>query len=220
MLTIPLSDEAQKYTTVSTHMGNLSFTRLPFGISASPHVFWGFMDNVLADISGVRAYQDDILIGGATLAEYDVRLQEVQQQLTQYQLTPCLQKSVLGATKIHFLGYILENGGVKPDPERLAAFERINTPVNKQQLKSLLGTLQYYCHFVRNFSSLAAPLHNLLRKTSRFHWTAAHESILRGLISTMIKSTPLTVFAPPQFIFDKTNSAIPASLEASVAQCH
>ena len=145
----------------------------------------------------------------------------MQQRLTQYQLTPCLQKSVLGVTKIRFLGYILENGGVQPDPEHLAAFEGINTPVDKQQLKSLLGTLQYYSHPVRNFSSLAAPLHNLPRKTSRFHWTPAHESILRGLISTMIKSTSLTVFdplKPPFFTCNGSANGIGAVLTRDTEQ--
>lgn len=37
-LQIPLSEQAQRYTTISTHLGYFSFTRLPFGISVSPSV--------------------------------------------------------------------------------------------------------------------------------------------------------------------------------------
>lgn len=200
-LQIPLSEAAQRYTTVSTHLGNFSFTRLPFGISASPRIFQEFMDKVLADIPGVRAYQDDILGGGATRAEHDVRLREVQDRLAHYNLTPCSEKSVYCVKKVLFLGYILEDGSVQTDPERLAAFERIKSPVNKQQLKSVLGTLQYYCRFMKNFSTVAAPLHDLLKKTSKYLWTDDHENILRKLIDTMVKSAPLTIFDPQRPLF-------------------
>ena len=60
---IPLSDEAQQYTTVSTHLGHFSFTRLPFGISASARVFQEFIDEVLRNIPGACAYQDDVIVG-------------------------------------------------------------------------------------------------------------------------------------------------------------
>ena len=163
-LQVPLSAEVQKYTTISTHVGHFSFTRLLFGISASPHVFQEFIDEVLVDIPGLCAYQDDILIGGATRAEHDVRLQEVCNRLAHYELTPCLEKSFFCVTRVRFLGYILEDSGVKADPEWLSAFQNIQTPMNKQQLKSVLGTLQYYCRFMKNFSSAAAPLHDSSRK--------------------------------------------------------
>ena len=220
-LHVPLSDEAQKYTTISTHMGNFSFTRLPFGISASPCIFQEFIDGVLADIPGVRAYQDDILIGGATRAEHDVRLQEVKDRLANNKLIPSLEKSVFGVTSVCFLGYILENGGVRADPECLSAFQNIPTPVNKQQLKSVLGTLQYYCHFMKKFSIVAAPMYDLLKKTSRFHWTDAHECALRGLIDAMIKSAPLTVFDPLKPLFmicDGSATGVGAILTHDVEQ--
>ena len=220
-LQVPLSAEVQKYTTISTHMGNFSFTRLLFGILASPRVFQEFIDEVLVDIPGVCAYQDDILIGGATRAEHDVRLREVHNHLAHYKLTPCLEKLVYCVTRVHFLGYILEDGGVRADPERLSAFQNIQTPVNKQKLKSVLGTLQYYCRFMKSFSSAAAPLHDLLKKTSRFHWTDAHECTLRELIAVMVKSAPLTVFDPRRLLFlicDGSATGVGAILTHDVEQ--
>ena len=175
-LQIPLSEEAQKYTTISIHMGYFNFTRLPFGISACPRVFQEFMDQVLQDVPGARAYQDDILIGGPTKAEHDKRLCLVQQRLTQFNLKPCNEKSVYCVTKVHFLGFLQ----VKPDSQRLAAFEKMPSPKDKQQPRSALGTLLYYCKFLQNFSSMAAPL-DLLKKDARFLWTRQHEKHLLAI---------------------------------------
>ena len=66
---LSLDPNSQRLTTISTHLGHFNFTRLPFGISASPrifHIFQHYMDSLLADLDGVFAYQDDILIGAET----------------------------------------------------------------------------------------------------------------------------------------------------------
>jgi len=133
-LQVPLSAEAQRYTTISTHLGHFSYTRLPFGISASPRVFQEFMDDVLRDIPGVRAYQDDILVGGGDLKDHDLRLNQFEERLKLHKLIPSVEKSVYRVNKVKFLGFILENGQIKPDPERLLNFEKIRSPASKQEL--------------------------------------------------------------------------------------
>ena len=151
------------------------------------------MDQVLQDVPGARAYQDDILIDGPTKADHDKRLCLVQQRLTQFNLKPCSEKSVYCVTKVHFLRFLLKNGQVKPDPQWLAAL-KIPSPKNKQQLRSALGTLLCYCKFLQNFSSMAAPLFDLLKKDARFLWTRQHENTFRQLISAMVKATNLCIF--------------------------
>ena len=42
---------------------------------------------------------------------------------------------------------------------------------------------------------------DLLKKTSIFHWTDAHECTLRELIAIMVKLAPLTLFDPLRPLF-------------------
>ena len=125
----------------------------------------------------------------------------VQKKLAQFNLTPCNEKSVYGVTRVHFLGFILEHGEVKSDPKRLAAFAEMPSPKDKQQLRSALGTLLYYCEFLKNFSSMAAPLYELLKKDARFRWTRTHELTFRQLITEMMKTTKLCIFDPKKPLF-------------------
>ena len=62
-LQIPLSEDSQRLTCISTHIGHFAYKRLQFGISAAPLIFQEIIDKVLAGISYVSAYQDDIIIG-------------------------------------------------------------------------------------------------------------------------------------------------------------
>ena len=61
-LQLPLDDKSKKFVVINTPKGLFRFTRLPFGISASPGTFQQVMDNLLQGIPGVMAYLDDILI--------------------------------------------------------------------------------------------------------------------------------------------------------------
>ena len=52
-LQLPLDDKSKKFVVINTPKGLFRFTRLPFGISASPGTF---QDNLLQGIPGVMAY--------------------------------------------------------------------------------------------------------------------------------------------------------------------
>lgn len=70
----------------------------------------------------------------------------------------------MGLTKIKFLGFQIENGELKPDPEKVSAIERLMPPQTRTQLRSFLGLTGYYREFVRGYAKLARPLTVLLQE--------------------------------------------------------
>ena len=76
-LQYPLHPDSRKYTTINTSAGHFRYTRLPFGVSSSPAIFWMAMDSMSQGIPGVCVYHDDILISGATDSEHRQRLDRV-----------------------------------------------------------------------------------------------------------------------------------------------
>ena len=177
-LQLPLSRDAMKCTTISTHMGHFSYTKLPFGISSAPSIFQEFMDRyIVGNTPGVKAYQDDVIVAGETKEQHDARLKVIVDRLNKFHLEINEEKSLICKSKVPFLGYILDSGMLKPDPQRLTTFQSIKSPENKVQLKSVLGTLRYYGNFLVNFSARAAFLYRLLRKDVAFHWTRKHEEL-------------------------------------------
>lgn len=65
-LQTPLDDESKSITTLNTFFGLYRYKYFPFGLSVSPGIFQGIMDNIFLGAKGVVVYQDDILVYGKT----------------------------------------------------------------------------------------------------------------------------------------------------------
>ena len=61
---VPLTEEAQKYTTVNIHKGLFQYLRLPFGITSAPGIFQDTMETILQDLPYVCVYLNDIIVTG------------------------------------------------------------------------------------------------------------------------------------------------------------
>ncbi|XP_064090689.1 uncharacterized protein K02A2.6-like [Macrobrachium nipponense] len=70
--------------------------RLPFGLSSSG-IFQRFISQLLANVEGVAAYLDDIIVSGATKKEHDHRLRKVLEQI------PCNTNSRIQRCALLFL---------------------------------------------------------------------------------------------------------------------
>jgi hypothetical protein len=57
-----LDDDSKQYVTINTHLGLYRYTRLPFGVAASPAIFQKTMDVVLNGLQGVGGILDDLII--------------------------------------------------------------------------------------------------------------------------------------------------------------
>ncbi|XP_066347609.1 uncharacterized protein [Miscanthus floridulus] len=60
--------------------------------------------------------------------------------------------------------------GIQVDEEKVKAIQDWPTPVNVSQVRSFHGLASFYRRFVKNFSTLAAPLNNLTKQDVPFTW--------------------------------------------------
>jgi hypothetical protein len=59
---------------------------------------------------------------------------------------------------------------VRPDKKRIEAVRNFPEPKTTQELKGFLGLAGYYRRFIPNFSKVAKPLTELLKKDTRYVW--------------------------------------------------
>lgn len=76
-------------------------------------------------------------------------------------------------SSVHFLGFIIEQGRLKADPEKIQAVVDWLVPTNQKQLQKFLGFANFYRPFVRNYSRIAAPLTQLTSSKLDFAWSPA-----------------------------------------------
>ena len=72
--------------------------------------------------------------------------------------------SKFAENKVNFLGFIVGDEKVFPDPSKIKAINDFPRPENKKKLRSFLGLLSFYRRFVPNLAQTVAILNELLRK--------------------------------------------------------
>ena len=77
------------------------------------------MANVFEGVQNIIVYLDDVLIFGRDKAEHDVALEKVLKRVKEHNLSLNMKKCEFDKTSTVFLGHLIEDGAVRPDPDRL-----------------------------------------------------------------------------------------------------
>ena len=147
-------------TAFKTKYGLYEWLVMPFGLTNAPGTFMRLMNHVLRAFIGrfVVVYFDDILIYSKNLEEHVMHLKSVLEILRKERLFANLKKCTFCMDKFVFLGFVVSKGGIEVDEEKVKAIQEWPTPTTISQVRSFHGLASFYRQFVRDFSSLAAPL--------------------------------------------------------------
>eukprot|EP00096_Caligus_rogercresseyi_P015395 TRINITY_DN783_c0_g1_i10.p1 TRINITY_DN783_c0_g1~~TRINITY_DN783_c0_g1_i10.p1 ORF type:complete len:755 (+),score=-63.82 TRINITY_DN783_c0_g1_i10:668-2932(+) len=185
---LKLDEKSKVLTTINTHKGLFQYNRLCFGVSSAPGIFQRLIENLLKDIPGVISFLDDIVIGGSTPTEHRSRVFSVLTRLQDVGLKLNLSKCSFNTSSIVYLGFHIDEKGLKPTQEKLKALQNAPSPTNLTQLRSYLGMINFYRKFIPNASTLLEPLNLLLRHSNRWDWGPAQKKAFDVSKTTLIDS--------------------------------
>ena len=165
-------DHCQK-TAFSTDRGHFEFLRVPFGLKGAPATFQRLMNSVLTGLNGIKAfvYLDDIIVYALNLEDHSRKLKEVFNRLRESNLKLQPSKCSFMRKEVNYLGHVITDKGVRPNPQKIECVVKFPTPTNAKEIKSFLGLSGYYRRFVQNYGQIAKPLTSLLKKDIPFHWS-------------------------------------------------
>ena len=69
-------------------------------------------------------------------------------------------------TEVELLGYVINAQGIRTDPEKVEAINRMKPPETKSEIRSFLGTYSYYRQVLPNYGAVAASLVAFTRKST------------------------------------------------------
>ena len=72
--------------------------------------------------------------------------------------------------KVVFLGYVVIVKGIEVDEEKVKAIKEWPTPKSITEVRSFHGLASFYRWFVKDFSTLATPLTEIVKKSVGFKW--------------------------------------------------
>nr|KYP40889.1 Transposon Ty3-I Gag-Pol polyprotein [Cajanus cajan] len=154
----------------NTKFGLYEWLFMPFGLTSAPSTFMRLMNHVLRECIGkfVVVYFDDILIYSRSQGEHLGHLREVLLILRNYHLFANVKKFTFCVDYVVFLGFIVSKEGVRVDPEKIKVIQEWPQPKNVSEVRSFHGLASFYRRFVPNFSSIASPLNELVKKDVPF----------------------------------------------------
>jgi hypothetical protein len=208
-------------TAFKTKFGLYEWLVMPFGLSNAPSTFMRLMNEVLRPFIGifVVVYFDDILIYSKSMNEHLDHLRAVFDALRTAHLFGNMEKCTFCTQRVSFLGYVVTSQGIEVDGSKVDAIQSWPQPMTVTQVRSFLGLAGFYRRFVQNFSTIAAPLHELTKKGAPFEWGAPQEDAFNTL-KERLTHAPLLQLPNFDKVFELECDASGIGLGAVLLQDH
>ena len=130
------------------------------------------MRKVIFGLRNTECYFDNIVVHNSTWEEHIFDLESLFNRLREHGLTAGLAKCFFGFPRIKYLGFMLGNNELSLLDGKVEAILHMPLPSNKKQLRSFLGSANFYSKFIPNYATLAAPLTDMLEKNcaNKLNW--------------------------------------------------
>lgn len=216
---IPIKPEDRPKTAFSTHKGHFEFNKMPFGLINAPATFQRIMNNILNGILGNECfvYLDDIIIFSNSFESHLPKLRNVFNRLRENQLFIQPDKSEFIHGQLPYLGFIISQNGIKPNPAKVDSIRNFPEPKNVRSIQQFLGLAGFYRRFIQDYSKIIKPLTSLLRKDTPFVWTSECQKSFENLKEELTSDNLILQYPNFDELFylytDASNYAIGAVLQ-------
>jgi len=102
-----------------------------------------------------------------------------------------LKKCTFCTDNLACLGFVVSADGIKVDEEKVKAIRKWPSPKNVSEVRSFNGLAGFYQRFVKDFSTIAAPLREVIKKDIGFKWEDAQENAFQALKEKLTNSPVL-----------------------------
>jgi hypothetical protein len=170
-----------------------------FGLTNSPATFQALMNTIFTDLIAegrVAVYLDDILVFSTDLEQHRRDVNEVLRRLEAHDLYLRPEKCEFEQTEVEYLGMIISEGAVRMDDAKVQAVSEWPTPRNLRDVRSFVGFANFYRRFIKDFSKIVCPLHDLTKKDVPFSWGTAQKLAFETLKKSFVSKPILALWEP------------------------
>lgn len=196
---IQMHEDSIKYTSFVTPLGQYEYIKMPFGLKGAPLKFQRYVTQIFKDqidAGEILVYLDDFLIATETIEHHFYVLEKVFKLLVENLLELRLDKCRFFQTKLDYLGYTITSEGIRPTNQGLEAIKRFPIPRNTRDVQSFLGMCSYFRKFVENFSVIAKPLYDIIKKDTNFQFEEQEQQAFETLKNRLIEAPILSIYSP------------------------
>ena len=169
---------------------------LPTTFQAMINEIFTYMDDV------VVVYIDNLIIFTKTenQAEHDKIVLEVLRRLEENDLFVKPKKCTFCATEVDFLSMIVRCDRIKMDQEKVKAILEWPEPKTVKGVRSFLRLANFYRRFIKDYTKVARPLHDLTKKESPFLWEEPQQ-VMSDTLKLHFTTAPILAFPDIDCVF-------------------
>ena len=138
-------------------------------------------------------YIDDVIVPGRKFKDHLQNLKLVFDRFREAGLKLHLKKCKFGKKEVTFLGHVISAGGIAVDPTKTDKIATWPEPQCQRDVQQFLGLANYYRRFIKDFATIAKPLHHSTEKTALFRWMPR----CLPFIEAEVNFTPCPSFSRP-----------------------
>ena len=127
------------------------------------------------------------------------------------------KKCVFSVSILTFAGHKISAKGISADPKKIDTIQKIKTPPSSSEVKLFLGMINYCHQYIRDYSTISAPL-QLLTKKNQLLVRKQEQQDTSEKLKSSLNNHVVMAFYNPNAIIHLVNEASPVGLEAILAK--
>jgi hypothetical protein len=139
-------------------------------------------------------YLDDVTVFSQSDDEHLRHLRRVFEKCRKFGISLNPKKSLFGLEEGKLLGHIISKDGIKIDPSRIEAIQKLEHPRNIKELQSFIGKINFLRRFIPNLAELLRNITNMLKKDTKIKWDTesrqSFEQVKRALTQAPVLISP------------------------------
>jgi hypothetical protein len=162
----------QDKTAFTTPWGTFMYVKMPFGLMNAVATFQRAMDITFVEEINkfIVIYLDNVTVFSQSDDEHLRHLRRVFEECRKFGISLNPKKSLFGLEEGKFLGHIISKDGIKIDPNRIKAIQKLEHPRNIKELQSFIGKIKFLRRFIPNLVELLRNITNMLKKDTKIKW--------------------------------------------------
>ena len=186
---IIMDPDDQENTSFVMGQGTYCYHVMPFGLKNAGATYQRLVNRMFQKQIGTtrEVYIDDMLVKSTTTELHIAHLSEAFQILRKYNMKLNPAKCSFGVLAEKFLGFIVNNRGIKANPDKIKVVLDMPSPSGIKEVQRLTGRIAALSRFVLRASDKCQLFFQVLKKA--FQWDTKCEEAISTL-KTYLSSPP------------------------------
>ena len=161
----------------------------------------------------VVIYLDDITVFSENDERHIQHLERVFKKCMKFGVSLNPQKSHFSLEEGKLLGHVISKDGIRIDPSRVEAIDKIDIPKRIKEVQSFIGKVDFLRRFIPNCAEIMKSINDMLKKDNEIRWNKETRKYFTDIKRVLTQATILI-----SLDFTKYFQIYSFSLEHTVAE--